>query len=295
MSNEKKEITQRKSNKSVKTAVLLFGAVLLTTSLLGGTLAKYVGTLGTASDTARVAKWEVEAGTNTFSLFKKEYDGSLGASNNSVVSSDDNNVFAPGTSGAATIDPNIDLGTVDSETAYKIVMRIDQALTGYTDNFAEVIQSSTSLDKYPYYPLQFQVTSYGGTPGDLYNGYATPRPDGDVQLDELIRALATLETDPIYPNDDSSTVTNKLNKLRVTINWRWEFERQDLVDAAIAAAKAGGATDDEAAEIGAAQAKNVDLWDTTLGERSAAALLTPTTDDDLNFNISLSGTAVQVD
>ena len=50
----------RKANKIVMTTVaILLSAVLLTTSALSGTLAKYVTSAGSYSDSARVAKWGV--------------------------------------------------------------------------------------------------------------------------------------------------------------------------------------------------------------------------------------------
>ena len=64
----------------------------------------------------------------------------------------------------------------------------------------------------------------------------------------------------------------------------WEFTRPDLEDDAAAEATSSG-DDPDAAR--AQMAEYVDTWDTELGTRATTA--------DLNFNITLKGTAVQVD
>lgn len=83
-----------KKNVMMRTASGLFIAVMLTTSIISGTLAKYT-TSAESTDKARVAKWGL--GTATISiedLFKPEYDGT-------VESVDGADVIAPGTKGEA--------------------------------------------------------------------------------------------------------------------------------------------------------------------------------------------------
>lgn len=87
-----------KKNKMMRLASILLVCVLLTTSVISGTFAKYV-TSGSASDTARVAKWGVTI-TGTADTFAKTYaknDGGFTLAANTVVSTED--VVAPGTSG----------------------------------------------------------------------------------------------------------------------------------------------------------------------------------------------------
>ena len=92
-----------KKNKMMRLASGLLVAVLLTTCAISGTFAKYV-TSADATDSARVAKWGVTV-TADGSMFAKTYakdDTSTGipeAIVNTVVSADDDNVVAPGTSG----------------------------------------------------------------------------------------------------------------------------------------------------------------------------------------------------
>ena len=90
-----------KKNKMMRLASILLVCVLLTTSVISGTFAKYV-TTDSASDTARVAKWGVVASING-NLFGATYDQSEEIiSHNSIaasVSSSNANelVVAPGT------------------------------------------------------------------------------------------------------------------------------------------------------------------------------------------------------
>lgn len=93
-------------NRSLRTASGLFVLVLLTICVVGATYAKYT-TAGTASDTARVAKWGVTV-TATGNAFATEYktdDTNVsGTIANSVVTAtgtdaDGKKLVAPGTSG----------------------------------------------------------------------------------------------------------------------------------------------------------------------------------------------------
>lgn len=88
-----------KKNKFMKLASGLLVLCLMTTCVIGATLAKYV-TSGNGSDSARVAKWGVKV-TGTATTFAQTYvktDESFGVETNTVVSTED--VVAPGTSGS---------------------------------------------------------------------------------------------------------------------------------------------------------------------------------------------------
>lgn len=85
-----------KKNKMMRLASLLLVAVLLTTSIIGGTFAKYVTTYE-AEDAARVAYWGFDsADTLVIDLFDDAYDSGA------VDSVDGANVIAPGTVKTAT-------------------------------------------------------------------------------------------------------------------------------------------------------------------------------------------------
>ena len=84
-----------KKNRMMRMAAVLLVCVLLTTSVISGTFAKYTSE-ATGTATARVAKWGWGDTTIAIDLFDDEYD-------NSVDSADDANVIAPGTAKSAAI------------------------------------------------------------------------------------------------------------------------------------------------------------------------------------------------
>ena len=111
-----------KKNRMMRLASVLLVCVLLTTSVISGTFAKYT-TSGTASDKARVAYWGFEDTTiENFTLFTTNDDGIL-----------DNNLLAPGSSGSATIDfvytPNNKLTESDVAAAPEVDYTFEIAVT----------------------------------------------------------------------------------------------------------------------------------------------------------------------
>ena len=97
-----------KKNKMMRIASILAVAVLLSTCVIGGTFAKY-STEATTSDSARVAKWDIEVEdakiavtgdqpTVTFDLFNY-----TDANVDTNGANDDAKVIAPGTTGSFTL------------------------------------------------------------------------------------------------------------------------------------------------------------------------------------------------
>ena len=88
-----------KKNKMMRAAGVLLIAVLLTTSLISGTFAKYV-TTGSATDSARVAKFGVVV-TTEGKLFGTQYvgaaEGNTPADDGTLTVKASENVVAPGT------------------------------------------------------------------------------------------------------------------------------------------------------------------------------------------------------
>ena len=96
-----------KKNVMMRVASIMLVLVLMTSSVISGTFAKYV-TEGSASDSARVAKWGVVV-TGYADMFKTEYaknDETFTLDTNTVVSADTingrNRLLAPGTEGKLT-------------------------------------------------------------------------------------------------------------------------------------------------------------------------------------------------
>ena len=84
-----------KKNRMMRLASILLVLVLMTSSVVGGTFAKYT-TSATSEDSARVANWGFER-TNSMdltNLFLGSYDN--------VASNNGDDVIAPGTSGSTS-------------------------------------------------------------------------------------------------------------------------------------------------------------------------------------------------
>lgn len=295
MSKEKETTTQRKSNKSVKTAVLLFGAVLLTTSLLGGTLAKYTGTIGEASDSARVAKWNVDESVKAFDLFSNSYldeghGNSSGDPNPSgypitVKGENGDIVIAPGTKGTAKI--QIDSTSVTAEeVAYKFNFTVagddtTASIPFYRNGTTALAATETSAKGWAvipddpdlpteysnWLPLRFKITKNGVT---AYNGFLGGDNEADSGVDQvkaLRLNLTNVVTDTIYPNSTAQDIASIIERSSVTIEWIWEFEEQNT------------------------SGESMDTYDTELGKMAASGDASKVP----NFEITIKGTKVQVD
>ncbi|MBE6566698.1 MAG: hypothetical protein E7659_06300 [Ruminococcaceae bacterium] len=97
-----------KKNVMMRVASALLVAVLMTTCAISGTFAKYT-TSATATDSARVAKWDVKingstannSNTFTFNLFETINDTTGGAEGD--INPADGTIIAPGTQGSFEI------------------------------------------------------------------------------------------------------------------------------------------------------------------------------------------------
>lgn len=197
-----------KKNKMMRLASSLLVAVLLTSSVISGTFAKYV-TDADGSDSARVAKWGVTA-TVTGEAFKKEYaktDTHYSVSANTVVSTE--KVIAPGTDGT--------FGGVTLSGTPEVAVRVS-----YTSNTKVDLAGEWTNGTEFYCPLQFNIN---GTPIDG----RTYTSETDLETD-LYNAIVKGAAD-YQPGTDLSTI----DSLNGTYTWKWDFEgevgsRQNDVD-----------------------------------------------------------------
>lgn len=93
-----------KKNVMMRLACFLLVAVLISTSAISGTYAKYV-TSEEGSDIARVAKWGVVIEAESFGMFKTDYETTdtakfTGTYSVSAAAGDRDNLLAPGTEGS---------------------------------------------------------------------------------------------------------------------------------------------------------------------------------------------------
>lgn len=217
-----------KKNTMMRIASVLLVVVLLTTSVISGTFAKYV-TSGSGSDTARVAKFGVTV-TNAGTLFLKEYkktDATYTLGDNTVESLDSWNVIAPGTSSSNT---DVVL-TGQPEVAVKVTYEItDLTVSGdWTDD--------TSKE---YFPVIFNVAG-----DDYYIGM-------DTSVNSIATLVAAVKQAALDYSKTYAPKTNLSEKSAdaLDITWRWEF------DGAEAGAKLTGyQTDEKDTDLGDKAAK----------------------------------------
>lgn len=198
-----------RNNRMMRAASALLVAVLLTTSTISGTFAKYV-TEDEGSDTARVAKWGVTIEADSFGMFETdyaeeddefEYEGTY-----SVSSSNDDNVLAPGTSGDFA-----DIAiTGTPEVAVNVAIVADVEVSG-----------DWTVDGDFYCPV---VVTVGGT--DFYGL--------DYESADAFAAAIKAEIDGksanYEPNEDLGALYNdNANNLDTDLDlaWAWAYEGAD--------------------------------------------------------------------
>lgn len=201
-----------KKNWTMRAAVLMFALVLITSCFVGGTFAKYVKS-GSGSDTARVAKFGVNIGA-AGDMFSKTYakdDTSFTLADNTVVSSNEDKLVAPGTSksiGEFTL-------TGSPEVAVRVKYKVDKfELTNWTTDGAN-----------EYCPLVFTVK---GTDYKIGNtGIATV-----ADLETAVKNAIEEVTFNYEANTDLSTKTAD----NLTVSWSWPFStsaENDVKDTAL--------------------------------------------------------------
>lgn len=201
-----------KKNVMMRVAAILLVCVLATTCGISGTFAKYV-TTGSASDTARVAKWGVELSVSAEGkLFNTEYSetGSV-----TVKSQTAENVVAPGTADSVGITFTLN-GT--PEVATKVTATLGDAKDVFLKNGDEI-----------YYPVKFTlVHTYGDgafsikPAADAVNVSCVN--DSTARTDTITGTLAEIQK---VLNQLTANMT-KLNPGYVfndtfTLTWAWEF------------------------------------------------------------------------
>lgn len=219
-----------KKNKSMRAAGGLMIATMLTTSIVSGTYAKYV-TLGTAKDTARVAKFGVEVKAEG-SLFGKNY---LAATDNTptdadagitVKSENSDNLVAPGTkndtglsfsiTGTPEVDVNVKIEVADTSADIFLLKGTYPDMTTSADDDDFELAAD-------YYPIKYTLTKH----------------DGSTVTGNLDEITDELNSDATYKVGDD--LTDSLGNF--TLTWEWAFEQEkDEADTLLGDLAAGTAT-----------------------------------------------------
>ena len=186
-----------KKNRMMRLASILLVLVLMTSSVVGGTFAKYTTSVND-SDNARVAKWGFEPADIVLdNLFRNAYVNEYVEYDNTakrVSSEDETDVIAPGTTGSASFAFNFDEtnGIMAPEVDYNFVISADGSVCH------DDIQDNDHI--------QWQLD--GGTWGTW---------------SALIDAIEALDEDEFYEANTLPTAFNTEGEMH-TIAWRWVFD-----------------------------------------------------------------------
>ena len=189
-----------RKNRMMRLASVLLVCVLLTTSVISGTFAKYV-TDGSSKDSARVAKWGVTVSADYSDLFTRGYKYADTVSTDaegeaSVWAGAEVDVVAPGTSGELA-DFTV---TGTPEVAVAVSYVADLKLTNWEISTGE------------YCPLVFDVN------GQYYFVGQTGI-ENIAALEAAVEAAIVASAAEYDPNADLSVVANDL-----AVSWSWAFE-----------------------------------------------------------------------
>lgn len=247
-----------KKNKMMRLASGLLVAVLITTSTISGTFAKYT-TSGTATDTARVAKWGVTVtGTTaaTNEMFKETYtkhstvvdeSGNGGADAISVKA--DVDVVAPGTDGSLADFTIAGAPEVDVLVSYAATLTLEDWEVGGT-----------------YCPIVFSIN------GATYGTTNTAATNKVANVAELETAVESAIEDYSKYYDAGENLATKYATDKLVVEWEWAFN--------------------DVAEV----TNPVNVNDTALGNAAAAALAdADDTTNPASIELSVTCTIAQVD
>lgn len=220
-----------KKNVMMRVASIMLVLVLMSSSVISGTFAKYVSE-GKSQDKARVAKWGVDV-ASVADMFKTEYakdDSSFTLAANTVVSSNSDKLVAPGTKGNLT---SVTL-TGTPEVAVRINYRAEVDLAGWYINGGSEY----------YCPIVITLSNDEASYNKVLNGLDFA---SETEFEEAIEYYISAYT------KDYEALTNlaaaEVVKQNLDIAWEWAFE---------------GAT-----EGGTGHANQTDVKDTALGDLAA--------------------------
>lgn len=247
-----------KNKKSWKVASLLVALCLLTTCVVGTTLAKYT-TTNNAADTARVAKWGVTVSASG-TLFGKNYgkNTSTVASDSIIAAETHADINVKGTDKVVAPGTKNDVGLKLSVTGTpEVTVKLTAEGTAVSDVFlaageygvmvkAEGVNAATDISGY--YTLEAETYTLNGT--TAYDGTKTYYQLTDSvtvaaayypiqwtvdgvdelngkNLEEITTALVAK-----YNNKEFAAGTDLSQGLTVTLKWAWTYHVDDEKDKA---------------------------------------------------------------
>lgn len=190
-------------NRLMKASAFLLVSTIATSCFVGSTFAKYVSK-GEGEDSARVAKWGVEV-TVTGDGFKTEYgkdDYKSSVDGNTVISSTEEKVVAPGTKGT--------FGGVKISGKPEVAVKVETIATVDLSGW-----NVADSDEF-YCPLKFTIGE------KTINGldYSRNTAGGEASFEYAIKdAIQKATTQQLEANTDLSEVGDD-----ITYSWEWPFE-----------------------------------------------------------------------
>lgn len=208
-----------KKNVMMRLASFLLVAVLISTSAISGTYAKYV-TQGSGSDTARVAEWGVQITGMESTLFKDTYaaDNTTGGIVNGVQA--ETKVVAPGTKN--------DEGVTFSLTGTpEVAVKVDFIVTSSTDSNADPVDVYLPAGTYTdWTQAPYDDTFTVAEPG--YYPVVYTLVDADTNAVLATGNLAAIETflegksSRFEPNENLNQVLGGTSG-NYKLTWAWAF------------------------------------------------------------------------
>lgn len=260
-----------KKNVMMRLASFLLVAVLISTSAISGTYAKYV-TTAEGKEKARVAKWGVQVGVEGFSdagndgLFLNSYTKDSETTIGTTVQADDQ-VVAPGTKNKEGITFTL-TGTPEVAVKVDVVVKsstgdkaVDVVLPkgNYTD-WTESVDGQYSkkfTNAADYHPVKFTLYDKGNMGTPIVN---------KGTLAEVEAKLEGLSKEYAPGTDLSKVLANNYNGVYV-LTWEWDFDDNG--------------------------AGTYDKQDTLLGNIAAGLVTVDGASVNLDFEVSI--TATQID
>ena len=208
----------KKTGKTMRVAGLLLALVLVTSCFVGGTFAKYA-TSGHGHDSARVAKFGVEITANG-TMFAKEYDTDdtnvKATIAQSVVSSDDSKLVAPGTKGNMVSMTLTGTPEVAVRVQYTATLTLNDKWKDADGNF--------------YCPLQFKIPEYDAATQTWGNVVVDGTKFKDAQalsreVENRINAFSAT-----YKAGTSLDSLTAADNKAPSVSWEWPFQHEDGSD-----------------------------------------------------------------
>jgi len=212
-----------KKNKMLRLASVLLVCVLASTSIIGGTFAKYT-TSAEYTQHARVAKWGLGAtATEEFNLFKAVYQNTDGKE--TVKSTE--NVIAPGTSNEQKL---LTITGGAPEVAYSFTVALDAKSNADENAASTTIAKLDELEGF-----NWTLKKPSDTEAAKYSTFE--------QLQEAVRALSQETVEVGKLPDGFTDDENEANEKAILIGWEWGFEGNEEADTAAGEAAAAGSLD----------------------------------------------------